>query len=353
MGRAACWLTLRVLFHAGKRLEHLAMSEQDLLNWLALVLRQLINGLTQKRRLPTLAKFEKLAFGRPRLRAERSASGARYPCSWPSREFARNRLKSLVFSGPFFPEIGRNERFSLLICRVEEGRGGVEAHGQWLRFPSPLISRVVDWRAGLGRSLYSLLARSFVCECHTVSAVPRFQPPPRRTQHADFPHCAHLSASPQGLWDLSCRSRFRRGSYNAIALEEAHFVVHPLPTPPLPIEALTIPSALHMAPDLLFHPVFHEVEALAGMSDRKVVHPTAQHRVDRPHDPINQLRLVATKHILELPQQRRPLLELWRAMSTPYAPQTAHPTEIESQKAEAFASTEIHDPTLLLVDLDL
>ena len=54
----------------------------------------------------------------------------------------------------------------------------------------------------LGRSLCSLLARSFVCECHTISAVPRFQPPPRRTQHADFPHCALLFASPQGLWGL-------------------------------------------------------------------------------------------------------------------------------------------------------
>ena len=46
--------------------------------------------------------------------------------------------------------------------------------------------RVGDWRAGLGRSLCSLLARSFVCECHTISTMPRFQPPPRRTQHADF-----------------------------------------------------------------------------------------------------------------------------------------------------------------------
>jgi hypothetical protein len=34
--------------------------------------------------------------------------------------------------------------------------------------------------------LCSLLARSFVCECHTISTMPRFQPPPRRTQHADF-----------------------------------------------------------------------------------------------------------------------------------------------------------------------
>jgi hypothetical protein len=32
------------------------------------------------------------------------------------------------------------------------------------------------------------------------------------TQHADFPHCALLFASPQGLWDLSCRSGFRRWS---------------------------------------------------------------------------------------------------------------------------------------------
>src|SRR5271157_3445162 len=46
--------------------------------------------------------------------------------------------------------------------------------------------RVEDWRAGLGRSSCSLLARSFVRECHIISTMPRFQPPPRRTQHADF-----------------------------------------------------------------------------------------------------------------------------------------------------------------------
>src|SRR5208337_4182168 len=44
--------------------------------------------------------------------------------------------------------------------------------------PSALTGRVGDWRAGLGRSLCSLLTRSFVCECHTISTVPRFQPPP-------------------------------------------------------------------------------------------------------------------------------------------------------------------------------
>ena len=59
--------------------------------------------------------------------------------------------------------------------------------------------RVEDWRAGLGRSLGSLLSRPFVCECPTISTMPRLQPPPRRTQHADFSHCALPFASRQGL----------------------------------------------------------------------------------------------------------------------------------------------------------
>ena len=38
----------------------------------------------------------------------------------------------------------------------------------------------------------------------------RFQSPPHQTQRADFPHCAFLLASHQGLWDLSCWRSFRR-----------------------------------------------------------------------------------------------------------------------------------------------
>jgi hypothetical protein len=69
--------------------------------------------------------------------------------------------------------------------RVEDRRGRL-GHAATLRFPSPLIGRVEDWRAGVGRRLCSLLSRPFVCECHTISTMPRFQPPPRRTQRADF-----------------------------------------------------------------------------------------------------------------------------------------------------------------------
>ena len=105
--------------------------------------------------------------------------------------------------------------------------------------------------------MYSLLARSFVCECHTISAVPRFQPPPRRTQHADFPHCALLFASPQGLWGLSCRSGFRRWSNHSVAIEQLQSLIQPSPTPPRPAEALSVPGSQHMAPDLRLHPVCH------------------------------------------------------------------------------------------------
>ena len=56
------------------------------------------------------------------------------------------------------------------------------------------------------------------------------------------------------------------------------------------------------------------------------------------HDSIDRLRLVAAEHILELRQQRRPLLELGRVMGTPSAPQAAHPAKVEPQEAEALAA---------------
>jgi hypothetical protein len=127
---------------------------------------------------------------------------------------------------------------------------GAVAWGLWPtpRFPFSLIGRVEDWRAGLGRSLCSRLSRPFVCECHNISTVPRFQSPPRRTQHADFPHCALLFASPQGLWDLSCRGDFRQRSANPVIIEQSQGFVQPLPTPSRPTEALSFPSTQHVAP---------------------------------------------------------------------------------------------------------
>src|SRR5258707_11610970 len=106
------------------------------------------------------------------------------------------------------------------------------------------------------------------------STVPRFQSPPRRTQHADFPHCAPPFASRQSLWDLSCWGNFRPVASHSIGVEQPSSVVQPPPIPSFPVEALSFLSMRQMAPDLLLHPVLDEAEALARMPRREVVHPS-------------------------------------------------------------------------------
>src|ERR1700730_14295763 len=106
-----------------------------------------------------------------------------------------------------------------------------------------------------------------------IPTVPRFQPPPRRTQHADFPHCAPPFASRQGLWDLSYRGNFRSVVSHSIAVEQSESDIQPRPTPPLPAEALSFPSMRQMAPDLLLYPIFDVGEALARVPHREVVDP--------------------------------------------------------------------------------
>ncbi len=72
----------------------------------------------------------------------------------------------------------------------------------------------------------------------------RFQPPPHRTQRADFPHLAHLFASCQGLWGLSYWGNFPAClNYLLFALDHRRSwqslnkpspFIKPLATPPLP-----------------------------------------------------------------------------------------------------------------------
>src|SRR6476619_6514210 len=88
-----------------------------------------------------------------------------------------------------------------------------------------------------------------------------------------FPLYAHLPASPQGLWDLSCWGDFRLKPPNLVTAEQLQGFVQPLPTPPRPTEALSLPSPHQMAPDLLFHPVLNVAKALAGVPNREVIHP--------------------------------------------------------------------------------
>ena len=59
----------------------------------------------------------------------------------------------------------------------------------------------------VGRGFPAALFR--LCRGVTIPPWSRFQLPPRQTQHADFPHCAFLPASSQGLCDLFDWERFR------------------------------------------------------------------------------------------------------------------------------------------------
>src|SRR5258708_12871922 len=100
------------------------------------------------------------------------------------------------------------------------------------------------------------------------------------TQRADFPLCAHLFASRQGLWDLSCWGDFRLKPPNLVAVEQLQGLVQPLPTPPRPTEALSLPSPHQMAPHLPFHPVFNLPKSLPPVPNRTPIHPPT-------HDPLH------------------------------------------------------------------
>ena len=71
------------------------------------------------------------------------------------------------------------------------------------------------------------------------------------------------------------------GPPNPVAVEQIQDFMQSFPTPPFPAEALAFLGSHHMAPDLLFYPVANEPEALTGMSDREVIHPSTQYRVDQ------------------------------------------------------------------------
>src|SRR6266481_2101647 len=66
---------------------------------------------------------------------------------------------------------------------------------------------------------------------------------------------------------------FRLKPPNLVAVEQLQGLVQPLPTPPRPTEALSLPSPHQMAPNLLFHPVLNVAKALAGVPNREVIHP--------------------------------------------------------------------------------
>src|SRR5713101_9442940 len=126
-------------------------------------------------------------------------------------------------------------------------------------------------------------------------------------------------------------------------------VIEPRRTPPLPAEAPTIPRPHQMAPHLLLDPLPHKGKASARVPDPEVVDPAPQLRIDLSDQPLYRPGLEASEPLLELPQQRRALLPLRRVLRPPASAQRARPPEVKAQESKALPPTQVHDPTLLLV----
>src|SRR5262249_46846487 len=80
----------------------------------------------------------------------------------------------------------------------------------------------------------------------------------------------------------------------------------------------------------------NEGKASGEVSHGKVAHPAPQNRIDQVDHPIHRLGLVAPKYVLQLAQERRPLLPHRRVPRTPDASATLDAPKVKAQEAEGF-----------------
>src|SRR5215831_14409605 len=110
-----------------------------------------------------------------------------------------------------------------------------------------------------------------------------------------------------------------------VVIEDPEPRINPCRTPPLPAEAPTTPRPHQMTPHLLLDPLLHKPKAPCCVPDSEVVHPAPQDRIDHRDHVRHRLRAPALEHLLELPQQRRPLLDGRRLQHPPPTPRGAEP----------------------------
>ena len=129
--------------------------------------------------------------------------------------------------------------------------------------------------------------------------------------------------------------------------------VAPGRTPPLPAKPPTMPRPPQVPPDAPLAPPPHTGNAPARVPDPKVVPPASPPRVDRSDHPVHRLRPGAPAHRLALLQPCRAGLRLRRVLGPPAPTQRTDAPEVEAHAAEALSPTQVHDPTLLLVQLHI
>src|SRR5712691_5437985 len=140
---------------------------------------------------------------------------------------------------------------------------------------------------------------------------------------------------------------------DSVRMEESERSIQPRFAPPLPAETVTLARTRQMVPNLLVDPVANVRETSARVAYGKVLYPATQNRIDLRNHLSDRLGPMASKYLLKLVQQRRPLLALRGTQRHPSASPTANPTELKAEKSEALTLREVHPPTLVLVHLDL
>src|SRR5205823_10081585 len=79
-------------------------------------------------------------------------------------------------------------------------------------------------------------------------------------------------------------------------------------------------------------------------------HPAPQHRINQSDNPIHRLGLVPPEYLLQLAQERRPLL-LPRGIPRAPDPSSALDTpKIKAQEAKGFTAGQVDHPTFLLIE---
>ena len=89
------------------------------------------------------------------------------------------------------------------------------------------------------------------------------------------------------------------------------------------------------------------------MTDGKVVHPAPQDGIDELNHPPDGLGLKAAEDLFELAHQGSALPEFWRIVGAPLPLPAAYPPKRKPQEVEAFSFAQVHQLTLLGVDLHL
>ena len=76
---------------------------------------------------------------------------------------------------------------------------------------------------------------------------------------------------------------------DSIIVKQSQSLIQPSPTPSVPAEATAFSRTHQMTSDLLLHPVFDISEALAGVSNPKIVYPSPENRINQVYNPIYRL----------------------------------------------------------------